>query len=63
MPRSDVAACYRLYAAYCIELAQNIMDSRHKAALLNMAQGWGNLASHIENRRDADMSSGTSQKR
>jgi hypothetical protein len=54
MPPSDSAACYRLYAAYCVEMAQNTLDCGHKAALLNMAQGWGTLADHIENRCVSD---------
>jgi hypothetical protein len=41
-------ACYRLYAAYCLEIAQRLSDRGGKIALLNMAQTWIALADQIE---------------
>jgi hypothetical protein len=52
MPLSEVAACYRLYAVYCAELAQNSLEPGRKVALLNMAQAWVRLADQVE--RDGD---------
>jgi hypothetical protein len=49
MSPSEVAASYRLYAAYCAEIAQEPVDPGRKVALLNMAQAWAKLADHIEN--------------
>lgn len=45
---SSVVACYRLYAAYCVDSAQHVSDSGHKVALLDMAQAWSRLAEQIE---------------
>jgi hypothetical protein len=44
MSPREVIACYRLYAAYCIEIAQRLSDRGGKIALLNMAQTWIALA-------------------
>jgi hypothetical protein len=40
MSPGEVAASYRLYAAYCAEIAQTVTDSARKVALLDMAQAW-----------------------
>jgi hypothetical protein len=39
-----LVASYRLYAAYCAEIAQTVTDSARKVALLDMAQAWARLA-------------------
>jgi hypothetical protein len=44
MSPREVIACYRLYAAYCLEIAQEFEDPGRKIALLNMAQTWIALA-------------------
>jgi hypothetical protein len=44
----ETAACYRLYAANCIEIAENIPDRDRRVFLLRMAQAWTRLADHIE---------------
>ncbi len=46
------AACYRLYAANCLELAEHSGEADRKLFLLRIAQGWVNLADQIE-RQDA----------
>jgi hypothetical protein len=45
--KEDVA-CYRLYAANCLEMAKRLSDAERKLFLLKMAQGWGNLADRLE---------------
>jgi hypothetical protein len=60
--REDVA-CYRLYAANCIEIAENVSDSDRRLFLLRMAQAWGHLADQVEkigNRSSGDPTGGTS---
>jgi hypothetical protein len=42
------AACYRLYAANCVELAERISDAPRRVFLLRMAQCWARLADQIE---------------
>jgi hypothetical protein len=54
MSSKEVVACYRLYAAYCVETAQWATDSARKVALLDAAQSWGKLADHIEKNGIAD---------
>jgi hypothetical protein len=44
MSRSEVAASYRLYAAYCFEAARVTSEPGRRLALLNMAQAWTELA-------------------
>jgi len=44
----EFAACYRLYAANCIELAQQAGDADRRLFLLRMAEAWGKLADHAE---------------
>ena len=48
MSPAEAAASYRLYAAYCAEIAQTVTDSARKVALLDMAQAWAKLAEHID---------------
>jgi hypothetical protein len=45
--REDVA-CYRLYAANCIELAQQVVDPDRRVFLFRMAQAWTHLAKQAE---------------
>jgi hypothetical protein len=47
MSPGELVACYRLYAANCIEVARDLEPAR-KLALLNMAQAWLNLADQVE---------------
>lgn len=44
MSPGEAAASYRLYAAYCVEIAHTATDSARKVALLDMAQAWARLA-------------------
>jgi len=48
MSPGQVIACYRLYAAHCIEIARELQDRGRKIALLNMAQAWMALADEAE---------------
>ena len=48
MSPREVIACYRLYAAYCLEIAQEFDEPGRKIALLNMAQTWIALADWVE---------------
>ena len=48
MSAASVAACYRLYAAYCVESAQHVLDLARKITLLEMAQAWMKLADLVE---------------
>jgi hypothetical protein len=45
--KEDVA-CYRLYAANCLEMAERLSSAERKLFLLKMAQDWGNLADRLE---------------
>jgi hypothetical protein len=45
--KEDVA-CYRLYAANCLEMAERLSSTERKLFLLKMAQDWGNLADRLE---------------
>ena len=47
MSRED-AACYRLYAANCVEIAESAAEPARRVFLLRMAQAWGKLAQHVE---------------
>jgi hypothetical protein len=44
----ETAACYRLYAANCLEIAENIPDRDRRVFLLGIAQAWTRLADHLE---------------
>ncbi len=43
---------YRLYAAHCVGIAQDITESARKLALVDMAQAWVALAEQAENKRE-----------
>jgi hypothetical protein len=45
---SEAIACYRLYAANCIELAEFVPDVDRRVFLLNMARDWLKLADQAE---------------
>ena len=47
MSKEDVA-CYRLYAANCLEMAERLSNPERKVFLLKMAQDWGSLADRLE---------------
>jgi hypothetical protein len=44
MSRREVAASYRLNAAYCFDAARVTLEPGRRLALLNMAQAWTELA-------------------
>jgi hypothetical protein len=44
----EVAACYRLNAALCVQMAHNSSEPGRKRFLLNMAQTWERLLEKIE---------------
>jgi hypothetical protein len=44
----EAVACYRLYAANCIELAEHIPESDRRVFLLNMARDWLKMADQAE---------------
>jgi len=46
MSPSEIVACYRLYAANCIEIGQSLEPAR-KLALLRIAQAWLDLADQV----------------
>jgi len=48
MRSREDAACFRLYAAYCAEIAQATEEAGRKVALLHMAQAWSRLADKVE---------------
>ena len=50
MPPKEIGALYRLYAAHCVGIAQDLADSARKLALLDMAQAWVTLAEQAENK-------------
>lgn len=54
MSPGQVMACYRLYAAHCLEIARDLPDRCRKIALLNMAQVWLALADEIERKASSD---------
>jgi hypothetical protein len=45
---SETIACYRLYAANCVELAELIPDLERRVFLLSMARDWLKLADQAE---------------
>jgi hypothetical protein len=57
MSRGEAAASYRLYAAYCAEIAQTVTDSARKVALLDMAQAWAKLAEVADKDRPSEETS------
>jgi hypothetical protein len=46
--KEEDVACYRLYAANCLEMAGRLVSAERKLFLLKMAQDWGNLADRLE---------------
>jgi len=46
-PATPVKA-FRAYAAQCVLIAEELPNRGHRAALLNMAQAWFELADHVE---------------
>ena len=48
MSKEEDVACYRLYAANCLEMAERLSNVERKLFLLKMAQDWGNLAERLE---------------
>jgi len=44
----DNAGYYRDLAARCVLMAEEIVDSGHRASLLEMAQRWRDLADQVE---------------
>jgi hypothetical protein len=57
MSPGEASASYRLYAAYCVEIAQTVTDSARKVALLDMAQAWARLAELVDKDRPSDEAS------
>jgi hypothetical protein len=49
MSPAELTAAFRLYAANCIEIAQELPNPNRRAALLTMAQAWFALADQVEN--------------
>jgi hypothetical protein len=50
----EAAACYRLYAANCLELAEHISDAQRRVFLLHMARDWLKLAVQVERANSGD---------
>ncbi len=44
----ETAACYRLYAVNCIELAEQVCDLDRRVFLLHMAKDWLRMADQVE---------------
>jgi hypothetical protein len=44
----EVVAHYRQYAANCLDLAQQVLDPKIRASLIDMAQVWVTLAEQTE---------------
>ena len=53
MGKEDVA-CYRLYSANCVELAERTADADRRVFLLRMGQRWARLADQVEKAERAD---------
>jgi hypothetical protein len=50
----EAVACYRLYAANCVELAERTSDADRRVFLLRMGQRWTKLADQVEKAERAD---------
>jgi len=50
----EAVACYRLYAANCVELAERTSDADRRVFLLRMGQRWAKLAEQVEKAERAD---------
>ena len=48
MSPGELTAAFRLYAAHCIEIAQELPSANRRAILLTMAQAWFALADQVE---------------
>lgn len=48
MSPAELIAVFRLYADRCVEIAQDLPDVGHRAALLNMARTWFEAADQLE---------------
>jgi hypothetical protein len=48
MSPAELTAAFRLYAGYCIEIAQELPSPNRRATLLTMAQAWFALADQVE---------------
>jgi hypothetical protein len=44
----EAVACYRLYAANCVEIAEHLDDTERRIFMLRMAQAWTTLADKVE---------------
>lgn len=44
----ETAACYRLYAVNCIELAERVCELDRRVFLLHMAKDWLRMADQVE---------------
>jgi hypothetical protein len=44
---AEDVACYRLYAANCVEMAEHVEDIERRVFLLRMAQAWTKLADQV----------------
>ncbi len=44
----EMAACYRLYAANCVELAEQMSDVERRIFFLHMARDWLKMADQVE---------------
>ena len=51
---AEDVACYRLYAANCLEMAGHNPDTERRVFLLRMAQAWGRLADQVEKSADVN---------
>jgi hypothetical protein len=50
----EAVACYKLYAANCVELAERTSDADRRVFLLRMGQRWTKLAEQVEKAETAD---------
>ena len=48
MSPAELTAAFRLYAAHCIEIAQELPSPNRRATLLTMGQAWFALADQVE---------------
>lgn len=55
MAFANPAVFYRLYAAECIEIAQNVQDEQRRANLLAMGQAWLTLADQADKNRSTTL--------
>jgi hypothetical protein len=48
MSPTELSATFRLYGAYCLETAGELVNPNRKAAILHVAQAWLALAETVE---------------